>query len=329
MELLRKKQIDLSDLERSEISRLIDRYGGLIFHEIALNRIVSETYNTELYYYLLKDDSGIRSCSPVHYKRRGLIGTYEFKALYDIPYGGFLEHPGMNIPDALKQLRRSPFKKYFYQSVPITAYDPEERYATNKRIKFKETLLIDLSQTEDEIWKNHIHSKRRNMIRKAMKFGITVKTFNTMEGFDDFWPILLAHEKRLHNAHVDEAYFRRILRTYLPENKARIFMAYEKGVPISGILLIGNAHMMHYWKGASVGSAPNLGQGELLQWEAIKWAKNNGSAFYDLCVVDKEKLPNLYEFKTGFSKDITRFYSYTNFNVLYLLGVMLKHVFKK
>ena len=36
--------------------------------------------------------------------------------------------------------------------------------------------------------------------------------------------------------------------------------------------------------------------------EAIKWAKGIGTVLYDLCIVEKERLPSIYEFKTGFSK---------------------------
>ena len=57
-----------------------------------------------------------------------------------------------------------------------------------------------------------------------------------------------------------------------------------------------------YWLGINCNNIPNNGQGEMLQWEAIKYAKSKGCKYYDLCFIEKEKLPHIYEFKKGFSK---------------------------
>jgi lipid II:glycine glycyltransferase (peptidoglycan interpeptide bridge formation enzyme) len=58
-----------------------------------------------------------------------------------------------------------------------------------------------------------------------------------------------------------------------------------------------------YWLGFSSENVPNLGQGELLQWEAIKRMKNYGCKYYDLCYIEKDRLPHIYRFKKGFSKN--------------------------
>jgi lipid II:glycine glycyltransferase (peptidoglycan interpeptide bridge formation enzyme) len=57
-----------------------------------------------------------------------------------------------------------------------------------------------------------------------------------------------------------------------------------------------------YWLGLNAEKMPNLGQGELLQWEAILKAKSAGCITYDLCYIEKERLPKIYEFKKGFSQ---------------------------
>jgi len=104
-------------------------------------------------------------------------------------------------------------------------------------------------------------------------------------------------------------YYENILKTYFRKNQAIILLAEKNGDILSGVILIGNKNVMHYWQGASKRNVENLGQGELLQWEAIKWAKENGSQYYDLCVVEKDRLPNIAKFKLGFSKDIKPFYN--------------------
>ena len=56
-----------------------------------------------------------------------------------------------------------------------------------------------------------------------------------------------------------------------------------------------------YWLGINGKDMPNNGQGEMLQWEAIKYVKFKGCKYYDLCYIEKERLPHIYEFKKGFS----------------------------
>ena len=66
--------------------------------------------------------------------------------------------------------------------------------------------------------------------------------------------------------------------------------------------------MMHNWKIANKQDSKNYGQGELVQWESIKLSKEMGSKYYDLCVVEPERLPTIAKFKLGFSKQVVPFY---------------------
>jgi lipid II:glycine glycyltransferase (peptidoglycan interpeptide bridge formation enzyme) len=80
-------------------------------------------------------------------------------------------------------------------------------------------------------------------------------------------------------------------------------VAYFNNVPYGALGLIFDKNYALYWIGASNESAGNLGQGELLQWEAIKLVKTFGCKYYDLCYIEKERLPHIYEFKKGFSRN--------------------------
>ena len=84
---------------------------------------------------------------------------------------------------------------------------------------------------------------------------------------------------------------------------------------------------MHYWKGASKEGVKNEGQGDLLQWETIKYAKENGARYYDLCVIDFENLPQIAKFKMGFAKKITPFYTNSYSSALYKIVNRIQNVF--
>lgn len=58
-----------------------------------------------------------------------------------------------------------------------------------------QTAVIDLSPDEDTIWKGVINSKRRNMIRKALKSGVKIRLCGP-EGFELYYPLMTdMHDK--------------------------------------------------------------------------------------------------------------------------------------
>ena len=69
------------------------------------------------------------------------------------------------------------------------------------------------------------------------------------------------------------------------------------------IIIAYDKNYSFYWLGNNNNNIPNLGQNELLQWEAIKKMKTAGCPYYDLCFIEKERLPHIYKFKKGFTKN--------------------------
>ena len=81
-------------------------------------------------------------------------------------------------------------------------------------------------------------------------------------------------------------------------------IAFQNKLPVSGVFVIGNNNYMHYYKGATIYNVKNLGQGELLQWETIRELKKMDVKYYDLCNLNKKKLPSIYSFKTGICNNL-------------------------
>ena len=149
------------------------------------------------------------------------------------------------------------------------------------------------------------------MIRKAIKSGINTKQYFTEDGFIEFWPILEKLHKKLGYSNYSYDYYNKIFKNYGNKKRAFFLIAYKEERPISGVFIIGNKNYMHYYKGAGLFDVKNEGQGELLQWEAIKTSKSMGIKYYDLCNLDKDKLPSIYRFKTGISNNICRYPKFT------------------
>lgn len=299
-----------SKIQIKRIEKVIIENIGSVFHDMALNKIVENNFKTDLFYFV-DDPDHINCFSPVHIlKNKYGFNRYYFSPLGDIPYAGFAGKASIDFKD----LTVGFFESIKYSGFP---YTNDLIHKTNGVLHNGETNMVDLALDENAIFDTIIHSKRRNMIRKAGKSGISTKCFYTEEGLRFFWPILEELHKKLGYKNYTYEYYNKILKAYSDKKQAFILMAFKEQNPISGIFVLGNQNYMHYYKGAGVFGVKNEGQGELLQWEAIKISKSLGAKYYDLCNLEKEKLPAIYRFKTGISKHIVPYYKYNKNNFGY------------
>lgn len=306
MEKLQK--LYLNHCNEDKVLIFIQNNGGTIFHEPFLNQLVKKYYNTD-FFYLTNNAEQINCLCPVHKKKYLGCKDISFKPLYDMPYGGFIG----DVSGYLINIKPKLFERVSYAGMPRAQINIDS-------ISLKgETCMVDLSLSEEDIFNKVINSKRRNMIRKAIKNNVKIVKYETLEGFDMYKPLLEELHVRLNYKHLKVGFYRELFEHYAIKNQAVLLLAiyYEK--VCSGNMLIGNKNIIHYYKGASTKGIIKMGQGELLQWEGIKWAKNNGSEYYDLCNLNKKTLPSLYKFKTGFSSDIYKYQIYNKTTKSYKL----------
>jgi len=311
--MIRKSILELDVSWKSEIDQFIDLNNGLVFHYTGFNEIVSSANKTKLSYIIAVKKNEIIGVCPIHRINKGFLHfDYSNNWNYEIPYGGWVYNINQIDFDSLwKRLPVALFGSLTYCSSFV--YDiPERLKKTGKNF---ETGLIDLSIPVEVIWQNYIHPNKRNKIRKAEKSGIIIEK----HGIENLYIFLNLIKETRRKAGLCESitnYYEKLLNEYLPDNAVVLVSYYEKR-PISGVVVLGNKNIMHYWLGASADNVPNLGQGELLQWEAIKWAKGQNARYYDLCVIEKERLPNIAHFKMGFTKELVPFYILSKKTILF------------
>lgn len=131
--------------------------------------------------------------------------------------------------------------------------------------------VIDLTEGEDTLW-GRVHSKHRNVIRKAEKEGVTVKS-GGMELLDDYLLLDRATWARSQSASSGRAYYARQLETM--GDSIRVYLAEWNGVPQAGAIFYVNPAMCYYMYGSSA-DRPLTGAANLLQWTAIRDMKAAG-----------------------------------------------------
>jgi lipid II:glycine glycyltransferase (peptidoglycan interpeptide bridge formation enzyme) len=261
------------------------------------NLVISKYFNTSFYYFTANQDSELIGICPIHKVKDKLFEIlWTGPKHFLIPYGGWIFNKEFQLNT--KNISLSFNQSYQGFGLPLIQ-EFNVSYKAVKKNEFK-TLLIDLTDSEDDIWNNNVDSKRRNMIRKALKNEVKIE-IDTKNNLDFFYDNFSEANKRYGLETYKKDFFLKLFSSIKNINMD-IFWAKQGEQTLSGAVLAYDKNYAIYWLGFGIENAPNLGQGELIQWDMIKYSKSRKCKYYDLCSVEKEKLPKIYEFKKGFSK---------------------------
>lgn len=144
----------------------------------------------------------------------------------------------------------------------------------------KQTLMIDLNNSEEEILAN-MKSKTRYNIRLAEKKEIKIVKSKDIKDVKIFYQIALETAKRDKIKIYDLEYYEKMAEVFLKNNQFAIYIAKYKNKPIAANLMLYYDNVAYYLHGASSNEHRNLMAPFLLQWKAIKDAKKIGYLWYD------------------------------------------------
>lgn len=176
--------------------------------------------------------------------------------------------------------------------------------ATAHSVDAELTLILDLTKSEDELLAE-MRKNTRYSVRKAAKLGLTVVSTTGMENFDEFWKIFEESVKRNKWVAYSRKYVETEYKMFAEKGMARMFFCMYEGKAISAsIFTYFNGQSVYHHSG-SLTEFRNLPATYLLQWEAIKYAKEAGMLEHNLWGVsslDDKNSPwaGLSLFKRGF-----------------------------
>ena len=178
------------------------------------------------------------------------------------------------------------------------------------------TIIIDIRRTEDEILAK-MKQKTRYNIRLAEKKGVTVRAWDDVDAFHKM--MLVTGGRDGFGVHSLE-YYKRAYELLHPSGLGEILVAAYEGKPLAALFVAQSGKRAYYLYGASTNEERNRMPTYILQWEAMKWAKERGCDEYDLWGVpdeDEETLEadfqsrsdglwGVYRFKRGFGGEVKR-----------------------
>lgn len=170
--------------------------------------------------------------------------------------------------------------------------------------------LVDLTLSEEELWKN-VHSKHRNSIRRGRKAEIEIRKGH-MNLLDDYVKLSIETYLRTSNSTVGFDYYKGLVKGL--DDNSIIFIAYKDDIPQSGALFYYNNSIAYYLHGAS-SSSPEPGTTNFLLWEAMMFFKEMGIrqfsfVGYHYNPEPRSKLDGIQKFKERFGGVLEKSYNF-------------------
>lgn len=173
----------------------------------------------------------------------------------------------------------------------------------------RNTVAINTEEGEDEIWKNQIISKNRNMIRKAEKNELVYSAEYDFASIDEFVKLYNATMERLN---AEEFYFfdANYYQAFLDKFQGRAFLGTirKDGNLVCAALFMYSPEYGHYHLEGSNYAFSNMAANNLLLWKtALEFHRLGIKEFHLGGGYDSSTDNSLLKFKKSFSGNIKAF----------------------
>ena len=181
-------------------------------------------------------------------------------------------------------------------------YSPEQ-------IQFKNTMLLDLAGTEED-WLARMKQKTRYNVRLAMKNGVTVRKARLEE-------LPMLYQMYAETADRDgfiirpESYYLDVWTKFIQAGMAEALIAEFEGIVLAGLVFFYLGARAWYVYGMSTNKLREKMPNYLLQWEAMRSAREKGCLVYDLwgapdTLEASDPMFGVYRFKEGLGAELAR-----------------------
>jgi peptidoglycan pentaglycine glycine transferase (the first glycine) len=180
---------------------------------------------------------------------------------------------------------------------------------SDSQVQFRNTMSIDLTQSEDDILMAMSGNTRRK-VRTATKKNVTIHlaTIDDLPILYDLYQITGERDDFLTRPF---EYYKRAWQKFMEADLAHALIAEYNGKPIAHVILFHFRQKCWYFYGASSNEERNRMPNYALQWEAMKWAKSQGYTIYDMWGApdtfdEHDSMWGVYQFKQGFRGTVVR-----------------------
>jgi hypothetical protein len=170
----------------------------------------------------------------------------------------------------------------------------------------RSSLRLDLATGNDELLRS-FRKATRYEIRRSEQQGIVIRFAEDEGDLLEFQRIYFAMAKKKDFIALEPGDLSHILRRILKEkDRGALLLAFKETALLGGTLVVRAATRSWYVLGATT-KDDRLSAGHLLQWHAIRWAKEHGCADYDFGGYREGVNTGPALFKRGFCQAVVQF----------------------
>ena len=183
---------------------------------------------------------------------------------------------------------------------------------SQEQIQFRNTVLIDLQEDEDSILAR-MKSKTRYNIRLSGRKGITIRR-GTVQDLPALYRMYADTSQRAGFTIRGEPYYLTLWHSFMEgearDPQAQSILAEFEGQLVAGAVIFKFGQRAWYLHGMSSPDHREKMAPHLIQWEAIRWAKEQGCKVYDMWGApdqfdESDSLWGVYRFKRGYGGEVT------------------------
>lgn len=302
---------DLSKNRKSDINKVLDMSErATIFHSIEWNEVLYNVFGIRSDIILARsEDKPVGFYQLYHTKKYKIIDVYKSpNPSLECVYGG---------PIAIKESenaigymideseRVAEGAVLSIQTPPGYDIGPFRNRGYNTAIF--QTSIIDLQKNDSTLWEG-IDRKTRNLVRKAEKNDLTV--IDGDESYIEEYYELVSETFSKSNGPrlLPVDFYKSIISNLKPKSMARFRVVKHDERLIAGAIFLCYKENIYFWSGASSHKHRNLAPNNLIQWDILRWARDEGYKYYDLVRIEPDRLPGIAKFKEGWGGKSTDFY---------------------
>lgn len=197
------------------------------------------------------------------------------------------------------------------------------------------TLRLSLLHSDEEL-QGLFDTRARTALRKSIKEGIQIEEVTDLKGLEIFFEILAATSQRKEFYVPSLSLIQQVHEVFVKEGFGKIFLARHEDDYLAGACFLRTAGECRYMWGGSVPKKRNSNPNHLIQWSAMKWARDHGCTAYDFQGVDRSKddpksTNGSYFFKSSFGGEEVKFvgeYDFVIRPMFYLLFLFFEPKFR-
>lgn len=311
------KLIVSSDVNEPDWDNDIIRLNGCCLHAYKWSVYSAENNSATPLYFQLKDDHNqvVAATFGLWNEKRAGIRLYSLLSFGSMPAAINASHRRALAAEILAYCRKNKVVKLSMNSFGMP-YDSEcmnsMGLATTRRWEF----ILDISNPEEEIWKN-FHSKKRNLIRKGEKSGIIVRRGTDLDFLLKYRTLATDTYNRKTSQGIpypkplSESQVKRYKERLIDTGIGRMYLAFKDEDVVAGAFFVGCHSSVYYMLSASNDSGLKSAAPDSILWRAIRDYHKEGYGVFNFGGLSEGELDGnpletsgLYHFKIRFSPEI-------------------------